>query len=145
MIVSMHAATGATMGAAIRSRVAASLLGVPLHIAADRVPHRDIRSRRFDIFTGVLVVGAVAARYGVSNAATVGALATCAPDLEHLVRLHRSKKLFHPRGWHRSGRLSTAVQLTMAGLLTARLLLARRDEGQPHTEPKRLQLARQSM
>jgi hypothetical protein len=129
MIVSMHAATGATMGAAVRSRVAASLLGIPLHVAADRVPHRDIRSRRFDVATGALVVAVIASRHGPTSAATIGAVATCAPDLEHLARPHRSRKLFHPRGWHRSGRLSTPVQLIMAGLLTGRLLLAPPREG----------------
>lgn len=42
VIVSLYAATGATMGDGVRSRTVAALLGIPLHLAGDRVPHRDI-------------------------------------------------------------------------------------------------------
>jgi hypothetical protein len=126
MIVSLHAATGATMGAAVRSRAAAALLGPPLHMAGDRVPHRDMHDRPFEIGSGVLVVGLLAARRGVLDSATVGALAACLPDVEHVVRLPRpgGSKLFHGRrGWHRAGRLSTGSQLLLAGLLVGRLLV----------------------
>ena len=125
MIVSLHAATGATMGAAVRSRAAAALLGIPLHLAGDRVPHRDIHNRRFEIVSGLAIVALVAARRGLSDAATVGALAACAPDLEHIVRLPRpgGSKIFHGRrGWHRAGGLSTRSQLVLAGFLTGSLL-----------------------
>jgi hypothetical protein len=125
VIVSLHAATGATMGAAVRSRAAAALLGIPLHLAGDRVPHRDIHNRRFEITSGLAIVALVAARRGLSDAATVGALAACAPDLEHIVRLPRpgGSKIFHgKRGWHRSGGLSARSQLVLAGFLTGSLL-----------------------
>ena len=125
MIVSLHAATGATMGAAVRSRAAAALLGIPLHLAGDRVPHRDIHNRRFEIVSGLAIVALVAARRGLSDAATIGALAACAPDVEHIVRLPRpgGSKIFHGRrGWHRAGGLSTRSQLVLAGFLTGRLL-----------------------
>jgi hypothetical protein len=128
VIVSLHAATGATMGAAVRSRAAAALLGIPLHLAGDRVPHRDIHNRRFEIVSGLAIVVLVAARRGPSDAATVGALAACAPDLEHIVRLPRpgGSKIFHGRrGWHRAGGLSTRSQLVLAGFLTGRLLAPR--------------------
>jgi hypothetical protein len=125
VIVSLHVATGATMGAAVGSRRAAALLGVPLHLAGDRVPHRDIPNRRFEIASGLAVLALVAARRGLTDKATVGALAACAPDIEHVLRLPRpgGSKLFHGRrGWHRAGRLSTGVQLLLAGVLTGRLL-----------------------
>jgi hypothetical protein len=125
MIVSLHAATGATMGAAVRSRAAAAVLGVPLHLAGDRVPHRDIHNRRFEIASGLAIVALVAARRGLSDAATIGALAACAPDVEHIVRLPRpgGSKIFHGRrGWHRAGGLSTRSQLVLAGFLTGSLL-----------------------
>jgi hypothetical protein len=128
VIVSLHAATGATMGAAVRSRAAAALIGIPLHLAGDRVPHRDIHNRRFEIVSGLAIVALVAARRGPSDAATVGALAACAPDLEHIVRLPRpgGSKIFHGRrGWHRAGGLSTRSQLVLAGFLTGRLLAPR--------------------
>jgi hypothetical protein len=125
VIVSLHAATGATMGAAVRSRAAAALLGVPLHLAGDRIPHRDIHNRRFEIMSGLAIVAIVATRRGLSDAATVGALAACAPDLEHIVRLPRpgGSKLFHGRrGWHRAGGLSTRSQLVLAGFLTGSVI-----------------------
>jgi hypothetical protein len=128
VIVSLHAATGATMGATVRSPAAAALLGIPLHLAGDRVPHHDIHNRGFEIASGLAVVGLVAARRGLADAATVGALAACLPDLEHVVRLPRpgGSKLFHGRrGWHRTGGLSAPAQLLLAGLLTGRLLAAR--------------------
>ena len=117
------------MGAAVRSRTAAALLGVPLHLACDRVPHRDIHDRRFEIASGLALVALLAARRGLADAATIGALAACAPDIEHLVRLPRpgGSKLFHGRrGWHRSGGLSTRTQLVLAGFLAGRVLAARR-------------------
>ena len=117
------------MGAAVRSRAAAAVLGIPLHLAGDRVPHRDIHNRRFEIASGLALVAGVAARRGLSDAATIGALAACSPDVEHLVRLPRpgGSKLFHGRrGWHRAGGLSADAQLVLAGFLIGRLLAPRR-------------------
>ena len=82
--MSLHAATGAAMGAAVRSRLVAGTLGPLL------------------------------------DAATVGAFATCAPDLEHVIRLPRpgGSKLFHDRrGWHRSGGIAASTQLLLAGII----------------------------
>lgn len=127
----MHVATGALLGAAVPSRRAAGLLGIPLHLAGDRVPHHDIHDRRFEIGSGLVLVGLLALRRGITDAATIGAVAACAPDVEHIVRLPRPgrSKLFHGRrGWHRSGGLSTRTQLLVAGLLVGSLLgPARRD------------------
>jgi hypothetical protein len=128
MIVALHAATGATAGAAVRSPIAAGLVGIPLHMAGDAVPHDDIHDRRFETASGLVLVGLLAARRGVTDAATIGAIAACAPDLEHVFRLPRpgGSKLFHERrGWHHSGGLSTRVQLLVAGVLIGRLLASR--------------------
>jgi len=129
MIVSLHAATGATVGAAVGSRAAAAALGLSSHLAGDRVPHQDIHDRGFEIGSGLLLVGLLAARRGARDPATVGAIAACLPDVEHVVRLPRpgGSKLFHGRrGWHRSGPLSSRTQLLVAGFLVGRLLSARR-------------------
>jgi hypothetical protein len=128
MIEALHAATGATVGAAVRSPLVAAALGIPLHLAGDRLPHEDIHSRGFEVASGVGIVALLAVRRGLGDPATVGALAACAPDLEHIVRLPRpgGSKLFHDgRGWHRSGGLSVRVQLLLAAVLTARLLTRR--------------------
>ena len=127
MIVSLHAATGATMGSLVRSRTAAALLGIPLHLAGDRVPHRDIPDRRVEIASGLLVVALVAARRGVTDKATIGAVTTCLPDIEHVLPMPRpgGSKLFHGRrGWHRSGPLSASAQLLIAAALVGRVLAA---------------------
>jgi hypothetical protein len=129
VIVAMHAATGAAAGAAVRSPLIALVLGIPLHLAGDRIPHHDLHNRRFEIASGLALAGMLAARRGPTDAATVGALAACAPDVEHIVRLPRpgGSKLFHGRrGWHRSGGLSTRTQLLVAGFLIGSLVSGRR-------------------
>jgi hypothetical protein len=125
LIVSLHVASGAAAGALARSRRRAVLIGPFLHVAGDRVPHEDIPSRRFEIASGVASVILLAARRGPFDAATLGAIAASAPDLEHVFPSlrPRGQKLFHARGsWHRSGGLSTAAQLVLAGAILGSLL-----------------------
>ena len=132
MIVSLHVATGAALGALTRSRLAALALGPPLHLASDRVPHQDIASRPFEIGSGAFGLALVALRRGPLDPATLGAFAACAPDLEHIVpRLRpRGRKLFHGgRGWHRAGGFRTDVQLVVAGVLIGLLLTPSRRDG----------------
>jgi len=57
MIVSAHVATGAAGGALLRSRVGAVVLGAVLHGVGDAIPHRDIPSRRFEVFPSHRVEG----------------------------------------------------------------------------------------
>ena len=131
MIVSLHVASGAAVGLAARSRRAAVLLGALAHFFGDRVPHYDIGDRRFEILSGAAALTAVAVRRGPFDAATIGAAAGSAPDIEHVVRLPRpgGRKLFPShriRGWHRSGGLSTSAQLLAAGILLGLVLAPRR-------------------
>ena len=128
MIVSLHVATGAAAGAATGSRLGALLLGPVLHLAGDRVPHEDIHSRRFEVASGAACLALVAATRGPLDPATLGAAASSAPDLEHLVPLlrPRGRKLFHGRrGWHRSGRFPAQLQLVLAGALVGTVIAAR--------------------
>ena len=125
----MHVATGGAIGALAGSRARALLLGVPAHLFADRIPHQDIASRRFEIASGVACVALIAARRGPFDGATLGALAASAPDLEHVFPALRpgGRKLFHGRwGLHRSGGLSARVQLLLAGAIVGYLLGPRR-------------------
>jgi hypothetical protein len=125
LIVSLHVASGAAAGSLARSRPRAVLIGPLLHVAGDRVPHEDIASRRFEIASGVASVLLLATRRGPFDAATLGAIAASAPDLEHVFPSlrPRGRKLFHGRrGWHRSGGLSTATQLVLAGAILGALL-----------------------
>jgi hypothetical protein len=126
VIVSMHVAIGAVAGAATGSRTQAFLLGPVLHLAADRVPHDDIPDRRFEIGSGVVCLTLLAARRGPLDPAVLGAAASCAPDLEHVIPwMHpRSRKLFH-RHPQRAGGIGTGTQLLLAGAVVGALLGAR--------------------
>ena len=127
MIVSLHVATGAAMGTLVRSRSLALLLGPALHVAGDQVPHEDIPDRSFEIGSGLVALGLLAARRGPFDPAVLGGAAASAPDLEHLVPWLRlgGQKLFH-RGHGRHGAgISVEAQLLLAGVGVG-LLLARR-------------------
>ena len=122
MIVSLHVASGAAVGAGAGSRWGAVALGLLAHLVGDRVPHQDVPSRRFELRSGVALLLLVALRRGPLDPATIGAAAASAPDLEHVVRLPRpgGRKLFPShrfRGWHRAGGLPAWLQLVAAGAL----------------------------
>jgi hypothetical protein len=127
MIVSLHVATGAAIGAAAPSRRGAVGLGLLAHAAGDRIPHRDIASRRFELRSGVALLLLVALRRGLLDPATLGGAAAAAPDVEHVLRLPRpgGRKLFPShrfRGWHRAGGLPAWLQLLAAGALVGLVL-----------------------
>jgi hypothetical protein len=131
MIVSLHVASGAAVGAAARSRGAAVALGLLAHLAGDRIPHHDIPSRRFELRSGVALLLLVALRRGVLDPATIGAAAASAPDVEHVLRLPRpgGRKLFPSHrfhGWHRAGGLPAWFQLLVAGALAGGVIASRR-------------------
>ena len=105
------------------------MLGPVLHFYGDRVPHEDIDSRRFEIGCGVAGVLALALVRGPVDSATVGAIASSVPDIEHVVRLPRpgGRKLFPSHripGWHRPGGLTAESQLLIAGALLGAVLAA---------------------
>jgi hypothetical protein len=125
VIVSLHVATGAALGALTRSRLAALALGPPLHLVCDRVPHEDIADRSFEIRSGLFGLALLALSRGPFDPATLGAASASAPDLEHVYPRLRpgGRKLFHGRrGWHRSGRFRADVQLVLAGATIGLLL-----------------------
>jgi hypothetical protein len=126
MIVSLHVATGGAAGLLAGSRAGAVLLGPPLHLAADCVPHRDIPDRGFEVVSGLVCLALLAVRRGPFDPATLGAASSSSPDLEHLFRWLRpgGKKIFNPGlGGSRHGRrLPTGVQLVLAGAILGWLL-----------------------
>ena len=127
----MHVATGAAAGALVRSRVGAVAVGLALHAVCDRIPHEDIASRRFEAQCGIGGALALALRRGLFDPATIGAIASAAPDLEHVVRLPRpgGRKLFPSHripGFHRPGGISASAQLVIAGFLLGALLAPNR-------------------
>jgi hypothetical protein len=127
VIVSLHVATGGAAGAAAGSRFGALALGLLAHLAGDRLPHRDIGSRRFEIGSGIALIALLAVARGPGDPAVVGALAASAPDLEHVLPLPQpgGRKLFPSHrlpGLHRTGGLPVWVQLVSAGVIVAVLM-----------------------
>jgi hypothetical protein len=128
MIVSLHAAVGGAAGALVRSRTLALLLGPPLHLAGDRVPHEDIPDRSFEIGSGLVALGLLAVRRGPLDPAVLGAVACASPDLEHVLpwlRL-RGEKLFHRGGGRHGVGMPAETQLLLAGVTVGWLLGRRR-------------------
>jgi len=130
LIVSLHVASGAALGAATRSRPTAALLGLASHALGDAIPHEDIESRRFEIGSGLALIGVLCLRLGPLHPVVVGAAAASAPDLEHVLRLPRpgGRALFpshRVEGWHRSGGVPAGIQLLAAGLIVGGLAVRR--------------------
>jgi hypothetical protein len=127
MIVSLHVATGGAAGALVRSRSLALLLGPALHLAGDRVPHEDIPDQSFEIGSGLVALGLLAARRGPFDPAVLGGAAAAMPDLEHVVPWlrPRGEKLFHRGGGRHGVGISAEAQLLLAGGIVG-WLLARR-------------------
>ena len=89
----------------------------------------DIASHRFEKWSGAAGLAALAVTRGPADPVTVGAAASAAPDLEHVLRLPRpgGRKLFPSHriaGFHRPGGVPAGIQLLVAGFLLA--LLTRR-------------------
>jgi hypothetical protein len=102
------------------------VLGFLLHLVGDVIPHQDIRSPRFELYSGLAALAFVAARRGPLDAATLGAAAASSPDLEHILPFPRpgGRKLFPSHrvpGLHQAGGLPAWLQLLTAGLLLGRL------------------------
>ena len=127
VIVSLHVAVGGAVGALVRSRPLALVLGPPLHVAGDHVPHVDIPDRNFEIGSGLVALGLLAARRGPLDPAVLGGAATALPDLEHVLPWLRlgGEKLFHRGGGGHGVGISAETQLVLAGAVVG-LLLARR-------------------
>ena len=126
MIVSLHVASGALAGAAAGSRLPALLLGPCVHALGDWMRHEDIDSRRFEAASGAFGLLLLVVARGPLDPATLGALTSSAPDVEHVLPLPRpgGRKLFPSHrwdGWHRTGGLSAEAQLVAAGVILAAL------------------------
>ena len=127
VISSLHVATGAAAGALLGSRRAAVVVAPLLHAAGDRMPHHDIASRRFELYTCVGGIIALGIARGPLDPATVGGFWSAFPDAEHVLRFPRpgGKKLVPSHrlpGWHRPGGVPASVQVLAAGAILAALV-----------------------
>jgi hypothetical protein len=139
MIVLMHVATGGLAGAATGSRRRALALGPLLHFACDVVPHEDFSSRTFETASGVAALLLLARNRGI-DAVTVGAAASAAPDLEHILPLPRpgGRALFPSHRWGSPLRLREVpawLQLAAAAVVVARLCRGERLRRRRPTPP----------
>ena len=130
MIVLMHVASGGAAGAAAQSRAGAAALGPLLHFAFDVVPHEDIPSQLFETASGLAAVALLARRRGL-DAATIGAVAAAAPDLEHILPLPRpsGKPLFPSHRFASPMRMRGVPAWVQLAVAVAVLALLCRKEG----------------
>jgi hypothetical protein len=131
VIVSLHVASGAAVGALVGSRPLALALGPLVHVLGDRMPHEDIPSYRFELWSGVGALALLAVRRGALDPATLGGVAAAVPDAEHRFPLPRpgGRKLFPSHrflGWHRAGGVPAWAQLVAAGVVLGWLAASRR-------------------
>jgi hypothetical protein len=124
MIVAMHVAAGAAVGALTGSRGGAVVAGLVLHGLQDAVPHEDIPSHELETASGVFLLIALALRRGPLDPAVLGGAACAAPDLEHVLRLPRpgGRELYpshRVEGWHREGGVPAWAQVIAAGVIVA--------------------------
>ena len=129
VISSLHVATGAAAGALLGSRRGALAVGPLLHVAGDRMPHYDIGWRKFELWTSIGGVVALAVSRGPLDPATVGAFASAVPDAEHVLRFPRpgrQEAVPEPplRRLASAGRIPASVQLVAAGAIIAGLVAA---------------------
>jgi hypothetical protein len=127
VIVTFHVASGAWLGARAGGRARAIALGAAAHLAGDLVPHYDFESERVELWSGVAMLAALAVRRGLFDPATLGGLACCLPDAEHILPLPQpgGRKLYPSHRWralHRSGPVPPTVQLAVALVLLASVL-----------------------
>lgn len=133
----MHVASGAAAGAATGSRLRAAVLGLVLHAVGDAVPHEDFRSMRFELWSGISLLGLLAWRHGPLDPAVIGGALCAAPDLEHVLPHpgHGRPPVFPSHrieGWHRSGGISAPAQLVASLVIVGLLVLRRRERSTCH-------------
>jgi hypothetical protein len=126
VIVAMHVAAGAAVGALLGSRGGAAVAGFALHGLQDAVPHEDFPSHRFEAVSGSILLAVLAVRRGLFDPAVLGGAFCAAPDLEHVLRLPQpgGRELYPAHrieGWHREGGVPAWAQLLAAGVIVAAL------------------------
>lgn len=123
----MHVAGGAAVGTRASTRGTALIAGFALHGLQDAVPHEDIPSRRFEVASGLALLGLIALRRGPLSPTLIGAAACAAPDLEHVLPLPKpgGRDLYpshRVEGWHQAGGVPAWAQLAAAAIIVGALL-----------------------
>jgi hypothetical protein len=125
-----HAAAGAAIAGASRSRTVGIATAFAAHALLDLPRHEDLEMREESILT-VTTIGLCATLFGVRSREFWGAFACSSPDLEHVFR--RNRPAYFPT--HRFKRLhglvptplaTAPVQVALAGATLAMLARRRR-------------------
>lgn len=82
MMVSVHAAVGAAVGAVAGRRRAALVAGIVSHFICDLLPHRDF-DIKIEATLGSAVFLYLARRYGIDSPQFIGAVGAVLPDAEN--------------------------------------------------------------
>jgi hypothetical protein len=86
MMVCVHAAVGAAVGAVLRRPSAAFFGGVLSHLICDLIPHKDY-DIKIEAPLAASVFAYLAKRYGVNSPQFLGAAGAVAPDAENALAL----------------------------------------------------------
>jgi len=86
MMVCVHAAVGAMLGAGIRKPGAAALGGIASHLLCDLVPHKDY-DIKIEAPLALAMFTYLARRYGVKSPQFWGAVGAVLPDGENALAL----------------------------------------------------------
>lgn len=98
MMVSVHAAVGAAVGAGARRPLTAFLSGAASHLLCDLVPHRDY-DIKVEAPLALAMFAYLVMRYGINSPQVIGALGAVAPDGENaamVLGLIPEEKTFFP-------------------------------------------------
>lgn len=87
MMVCVHAAVGAGLGALARRPLPAALLGVVSHLVCDLVPHKDY-DFKVEAPLALLMFAFIARRHGFASPQFWGAAFAVLPDGENALALH---------------------------------------------------------
>ncbi|UCC69317.1 MAG: hypothetical protein JSV79_05230 [Armatimonadota bacterium] len=84
MIAAVHALTGAALGGLCQSRGQAAALGAISHLAADALPHRDLKVSEEAVLLGA-ALGMIGVTQGWGSREFAGAVGAVLPDVENVV------------------------------------------------------------
>lgn len=82
MMVSVHAAVGAAIGAGVRRPWAAFFSGAASHLLCDLFPHKDY-DIKIEAPLAAAMFAYLIARYGIASPQVIGAFGAIAPDAEN--------------------------------------------------------------
>jgi hypothetical protein len=93
------------------------------------MPHQDIDSYSFERNSGLAGLALLAVARGPFDPATLGAIASSVPDVDHLIGRRKLFPSHRIPGWHRAGGVPAWAQLLVAGAILGALASARRRGG----------------